>query len=330
MRQLLYHVIYKTAFPGNPTTVPLDNPTRILDIGAGTGEWAMDAAEAYPDCEVTGTDIAGIFSRYAPPNLFWEIDDAELEWLREPNSYDLVHLRNMTGAFRDWSYIYQQAFKVCKPGGWIEVMDKDELQGPGHFMGFFPPSSIIHQLFRDWKEAGKLSGRPLGIDHIRPELLRDAGFVDITLTERIIPVSPTQMETGHLFLKTLIDAIESFTMRLLTNYKGYTAEEVRRASVRIAKDLRQIALNPERGQKFRVKYIIVAGRKPEEGATPDWGSESTDSDAANVETPATPCGPTELDAMLQRHIVEHKYDVNEGPATVAIKRNSLARSITGR
>jgi ubiquinone/menaquinone biosynthesis C-methylase UbiE len=304
MRQLLYHEIYKSAFDNEISTVPLDNPTRILDVGAGTGEWAIDAADCYPECEVTGIDIADIFPRYNTPNLFWEVDDAELEWLRAPDSYDLVHLRDMAGAFQDWSYIYQQAFKVCKPGGWIEVLDKDELQRSGNFMEFFEPDSVIHKIFHDWTEAGELSGRPIGIGHIKTELLRQAGFVDVTLTERVIPISPSQMETGHLFLKALIDAIESSALRLLTKHKGYTAEEVRVAAGHISKELKRLALKQEMADSFVVQYLILSGRKPggELGGESGLESQPTDTDASNIDTPATTSGPIDFDAMLQKHL----------------------------
>ena len=50
---------------------PLDRDTlkRALDIGTGTGVWAMDFADEFPDCEIIGTDISPIQPRWVPPNL---------------------------------------------------------------------------------------------------------------------------------------------------------------------------------------------------------------------------------------------------------------------
>ena len=38
-RWLLLHEVYLSAFDGELTSVPLDDPSHILDVGAGTGEW---------------------------------------------------------------------------------------------------------------------------------------------------------------------------------------------------------------------------------------------------------------------------------------------------
>ena len=35
-----------------------DKPGRILDIGTGTGIWAIDVGDEYPDAEIIGTDIS--------------------------------------------------------------------------------------------------------------------------------------------------------------------------------------------------------------------------------------------------------------------------------
>ena len=37
---------------------PLKEPTSILDVGAGTGIWAMDVADDYPDAQVIGIDLS--------------------------------------------------------------------------------------------------------------------------------------------------------------------------------------------------------------------------------------------------------------------------------
>lgn len=46
---------------------PLQNPQRILDIGTGTGIWAIDMADLYISAEVIGTDLryAGSWNTWA-------------------------------------------------------------------------------------------------------------------------------------------------------------------------------------------------------------------------------------------------------------------------
>jgi len=59
-RQYVLHQVFLKVFDLELTTVALDQPGYILDIGTGIGEWAIGMAEKYPEAEVFGTDICPI------------------------------------------------------------------------------------------------------------------------------------------------------------------------------------------------------------------------------------------------------------------------------
>lgn len=55
---------------------PITNKaTDVLDLGTGTGIWAIDFADAHPEATVIGTDLSPIQPAYVPPNCKFEIDD---------------------------------------------------------------------------------------------------------------------------------------------------------------------------------------------------------------------------------------------------------------
>ncbi|KAI0907508.1 hypothetical protein F4823DRAFT_602675 [Ustulina deusta] len=262
VRLQLLNQVYLKVFDGELTTVPLECPTAILDIGTAVGEWAIDMAETYPDCEVTGTDISNIFERRVPQNVYWEIDDAELEWERPPDHYDLVHLRDMTGAFADWEAIYHSAFKCLKPGGWIEILDFDDKKGLRDLFAYFESESLLYKLAQDLQEASILSGRPRGVGHLEPRLLVNAGYVDVNLTEYSIPLKTQDGSTGKFWLLSCLNGMEPTCMRLLTRFKGWNPDDVRLGCEMVGEEMMTLAQDPQRAKTFVVKLRVLTGRKP--------------------------------------------------------------------
>jgi 2-polyprenyl-3-methyl-5-hydroxy-6-metoxy-1,4-benzoquinol methylase len=79
-RNVLQHAKFFLLLDGRLHLAPIQTPQKILDIGTGSGIWAMDMADKYPGAQVLGIDIAAVQPRWVPPNCLFEIEDAEDEW----------------------------------------------------------------------------------------------------------------------------------------------------------------------------------------------------------------------------------------------------------
>jgi len=97
-RMHIVHQVFLHLFNRELTTVMLHNPTKILDIGTGTGDWAIGMADFWPECEgwymvlspplppigtlttslVTGVDLTPMQPTAVPVNVFFEIDNCEV------------------------------------------------------------------------------------------------------------------------------------------------------------------------------------------------------------------------------------------------------------
>ncbi|KAL2181316.1 S-adenosyl-L-methionine-dependent methyltransferase [Thermothelomyces heterothallicus CBS 202.75] len=263
-RQYVIHQVYLKLFNLELTTVPLENPTYILDVGTGIGEWAIGMAEKYPQCEVFGTDIAPIQPTHQVPfNVEFHIENAEEEWIRPANAVDLVHLRNMQGAFSDWSFIYSQAFACIKPGGWIEVIDWEDFLAEENFLSFYPEGSAPYIFVNALLEAAELAGKPRDSRHLNKNLLTEAGFVDIQDSVYDLGIGSRENSSyGKFWFFSVITGIEPTALRLLTKYLGWDPDDVRELCEKVAQEIKAVADDPDRADAFVVKLRVVVGRKP--------------------------------------------------------------------
>jgi hypothetical protein len=65
----------------------------------------------YPSANVIGTEISPVEPVFAPPNVYFGVEDAQLEWIHGENTFDFVHIRQLMGGIKDWAYLFEQAFK---------------------------------------------------------------------------------------------------------------------------------------------------------------------------------------------------------------------------
>ncbi|KAL6786793.1 S-adenosyl-L-methionine-dependent methyltransferase [Trichoderma camerunense] len=261
LRATLLHQVFLHIFDGELTLAPLEEPpTHILDVGTGTGDWAIRMAEMYPECEVVGTDISAIAeTESVPVNVFFEIEDAE-DWDRPPDHYDMIHMRYLMGSFRDWRFVYDCAYYSLKPGGWIEVIDFEGFDGT-ICIDHFPPESPIHSLFKDIHKAADLAGRNLSMDHLDALQLLNAGFVDVRVMEYSLPMVFGEPSVDKLWVMGLIDGIESSALRLLTEHLGWDPEECKAVCEQVAREIANLS-RKDSAKDLVIKLRLAIARKP--------------------------------------------------------------------
>ena len=99
-----------------------ENLQNLLDIGTGTGIWAITFANRYSTASVIGTDLSPIQPEFVPPNCQFEIDDAEDEWLYS-EEFDFIHMRRLMACFSDPRSVLERAYNHCAPSGYLEIRD---------------------------------------------------------------------------------------------------------------------------------------------------------------------------------------------------------------
>jgi Methyltransferase domain len=89
----LQHIVWSISLNGRLFLAPLPTEMeRALDLGTGTGKWAIEFADKHPAVQVIGTDLSPIQPTTVPPNCCFIVDNIEDEWVfRE--SFDYIHGR---------------------------------------------------------------------------------------------------------------------------------------------------------------------------------------------------------------------------------------------
>jgi SAM-dependent methyltransferase len=102
----------------------LKQPSRILDVGCGTGLWAYELCAEFPDAQVVGLDL--VPSRRPWPATYRFVRANLLQGLPFADErFDFVHQRLLIWAVpvRSWQVVVQDLVRVARPGGWVELVE---------------------------------------------------------------------------------------------------------------------------------------------------------------------------------------------------------------
>ncbi|KAK8018338.1 S-adenosyl-L-methionine-dependent methyltransferase [Apiospora marii] len=177
----LQHQAFKTLLGDKLCLAPIKEPRRVLDLGTGTGIWAIDFAREHPKSHVIGTDLSKIQPENVLPNVEFIREDCEDQWLF-PHKFDYIHGRMLFSCFNNPRGVMEQAFRFLNPGGWIEYIDA---QSEVASMDGAAEGTTIRRWGELLGQGLSRRGRdPLVVSHYK-DWLHDIGFVDIV--ERKIP-----------------------------------------------------------------------------------------------------------------------------------------------
>ena len=184
------HYLLRAGAGGN-YIAPVTDPEMVLDVGSGSGRWAMELAATFPNARVVGVDLVpsavdeaqvlGQGLDIRPPNYSFTTGNV-LQGLPFPDSaFDFVHQRLLITAIpKDrWPDVIHELARVTRPGGWVELAEcgVPERGGPG-YMG----------MWGSWIEFLATRNVDFTLGHTLGQMLADGGLAQIRQRQLNFPM----------------------------------------------------------------------------------------------------------------------------------------------
>ncbi|KAF9446059.1 S-adenosyl-L-methionine-dependent methyltransferase [Macrolepiota fuliginosa MF-IS2] len=182
--------------------ITLNSGDIVLDSGTGSGHWLLSLAKEVPKTvQLWGIDISPrMFPPAAstPPNAIFapnSITSLPEHWT---NTLSLIHQRLLVVALSpsQWQTALSEMFRTLAPGGWVQLFEL-------HYMLVSPSEALRkHKVFA---MRNKLCYEVRHVvmdivDHL-PSWLEQAGFVNLRIEKRYLPLGSWAGEYGTLGLE---------------------------------------------------------------------------------------------------------------------------------
>jgi len=205
------HYMLRYALRGN-YLAPISQPRDILDVGSGSGRWALDMALTFPHANVVGLDLVpppadmttgGGSAGDARPANYAFVPGNVLEALPFGNAtFDYTHQRLLFAAIPRprWPQVAAELVRVTRPHGWVELVEGNVGAGA---------ASPAEQIFTQWAlTVTAMRQIDLQIGPHLPTFLRDAGFTNVDVREVQIPIGKHGGRLGRMMQTDVLAVIQ--------------------------------------------------------------------------------------------------------------------------
>lgn len=231
---------------------------KVLDIGTGTGIWALQMGDEHPTASIVGNDLSPIQPSWVPANVKFVVDDVEKDWV-EQEPYDFIHCRYMAGSIKDWPRLIRQCYDNLKPGGWLELQESVNVMYSED--GSLKPDSYMVRLMDGLIKACNKIGRTMDPAPSMEGWVKEAGFSKIQKHRFRIPVGswpkdPRLKECGSFMRVNFVEGVEAFTAALFTDVLGWDPAEVKAINTGVRNEAMRNDIHPI------FDFLVFAAQKP--------------------------------------------------------------------
>ena len=223
------HYMLRYALKGN-YAAPVRNPTSMLDVGCGTGRWAVEMATLFPSARVVGLDLVeppALSAGEPRPVNFTFVRGNVLEGLPFPDGdFDFVHQRLLVAALPAvrWQAAVSELARVTRPGGWVELVEGD----------LWESDTPAFTLLKQWMYELVARRGIDGSGGTRVDLyLREAGLTNIYSQKLQLPMGRQAGRLGAMMEADLFSLVEA--VRGVTVAQGIASEQAYSETVEAAK-----------------------------------------------------------------------------------------------
>jgi len=253
----LTHHIYQLLLGGRLCLAPVKRLQRVLDLGTGTGLWAMDFADEHPEAQVIGNDLSPIQPSWVPSNCSFEVDDFEQDWAYA-RKFDFIHSREMEGSIRDHDRLFRQCFEFLNPGGYLEMQTIETI--PRFADGTDEKGQSMTKWANLLNEAAVKHGKPLRSVSTWKEKMEKAGFNVVQEIKQLPlnpwPEDPKKKELGAFHLENILESLESYSYAPFTRFLGWSKEELEVFLATLRREVRDTSIH------IYTHVFLIYGQKP--------------------------------------------------------------------